>query len=279
MDNIYKLAIVGSSRAPDSAYDFVKDTIKRFIPLTAQVQIVSGGASGIDSLAERVAKELNLPIRIFKPKINDWLAVGGFRDRNIEIAKYADMIISMPLEFNGKECYHCHTKSHDKTAGCWTANYAKSIGKVMAIAVVPKIYVKEIMQNVDTQYSAEFIDHLPSNNIFVFGSNLAGRHGAGSAKIALEKFGARYGFGFGVGLVGQSYAIPTKDHHIETLPLQRIEMYVCEFLEFARSRKDLTFHVTAIGCGLAGYTPEQIAPMFRGYPDNVKIPKIFAPYI
>ena len=115
----------------------------------------------------------------------------------------------------------------------------------------------------------------PIREIFVFGSNLAGRHGAGAAKFALENHGAiRH---VGVGLQGDSYGIPTKDQNIETLPLPYIKVYVNQFIEFAQLMPNLIFNVTAIGCGLAGYTPSQIAPMFSsasGLP-NVRLPKEF----
>lgn len=104
------------------------------------------------------------------------------------------------------------------------------------------------------------------NEIFVFGSNLAGRHGAGAALYAKKYYGAQYGQGRG--LQGQSYAIPTKGPKLEVLPLTMIEMYVKEFLHFAQNNPRLIFNVTRIGCGLAGYTNEQIAPMFKDAPDN-----------
>jgi hypothetical protein len=106
--------------------------------------------------------------------------------------------------------------------------------------------------------------------IFVFGSNLAGRHGKGAALAARNEYGAVYGKG--VGLQGQSYAIPTKDEHLNALPLNRINAYVVEFLEFARTHQGLRFRVTPIGCGLAGYDPEQIAPMFKDAPENCDLP-------
>jgi hypothetical protein len=97
-----------------------------------------------------------------------------------------------------------------------------------------------------------------SRKIFVFGSNLAGHHGGGSARAALEEHGAEYGVG--VGLRGNSYAIPTKDRDIRTMPLEAIKPYVHEFCAFAREHHDWTFKVVAIGCGLAGLTPAQILP-------------------
>lgn len=96
--------------------------------------------------------------------------------------------------------------------------------------------------------------------IFVFGSNLAGRHGAGAAKFAVENYGAKYGQG--VGLQGSSYGIPTKDFNVITLPLSKIKPYVEEFIEFAKTHPELKFNVTKIGCGLAGYKVTDIAPMF-----------------
>lgn len=106
--------------------------------------------------------------------------------------------------------------------------------------------------------------------IFVFGSNLKGAHGAGAALDAFDFWGAV--MMKGVGAYGNSYAIPTKDHVIETLPLYVIKFFVRQFVRYANASPHLEFQVTAIGCGLAGYTPEQIAPMFRGATDNVHLP-------
>lgn len=109
--------------------------------------------------------------------------------------------------------------------------------------------------------------------IFIFGSNLAGIHGAGAAKYAVKHHGAIYGQG--VGLQGSSYAIPTKDENIRTLPLETINKYVTDFIIFAIDHPEMTFMVSAIGCGLAGLRPEDIAPMFSSVPNNVKLPKMF----
>jgi hypothetical protein len=109
--------------------------------------------------------------------------------------------------------------------------------------------------------------------IFVFGSNLAGRHGKGAALFASKKHGAVYGQG--VGLQGKSYAIPTKDAKLNTLPLEDIQKHVDEFKQFATEHPDQIFQVTAIGCGLAGYRPKQIAPMFADAPPNCELPDEF----
>jgi hypothetical protein len=110
-------------------------------------------------------------------------------------------------------------------------------------------------------------------SIFVFGSNLAGRHGKGAALHARENYGAIYGQG--VGLQDNSYAIPTKDAHLKTLPLADIRNHVDSFKSFAANHTHLTFEVTAIGCGLAGYEPANIAPMFNDAPENCILPDAF----
>lgn len=106
--------------------------------------------------------------------------------------------------------------------------------------------------------------------IFVFGSNLAGRHGKGAALWALKHRGAIYGKG--IGRQGDSYAIPTKDWNIQTLPLSAIEAFVQDFLEYAQRHPHVVFEVTRIGCGLAGYKDEDIGPMFAGAPSNCELP-------
>ena len=132
-----------------------------------------------------------------------------------------------------------------------------TLDKILSFSRDPSIWVERI------------------NNIFVFGSNLAGRHGKGAAEYALRHRGAIYGQG--VGLQGYSYAIPTKDRKLKTLPLETIKIYVEQFIEFAINNPDMTFEVTKIGCGLAGYVPKDIAPMFKSAPGNVVLPKEFLP--
>lgn len=106
--------------------------------------------------------------------------------------------------------------------------------------------------------------------IFVFGSNRAGRHGKGAALYALRNLGAIYGIG--EGLQGFSYAIPTKDEKLKTLSLDDISGHVQRFLAFAEEHSHVTFYVTPIGTGLAGYRHEDIAPLFDGAPENCIIP-------
>ena len=105
------------------------------------------------------------------------------------------------------------------------------------------------------RYTPEKITHLEDNEIFVFGSNLAGAHGGGAARIAYEKFGAVWGQG--VGLQGHSYGIPTMHGGTD-----KIKQYVDQFIEFASQHPEYTFLVTKIGCGIAGFTIEEIAPLF-----------------
>lgn len=101
----------------------------------------------------------------------------------------------------------------------------------------------------------EWIDSLEPNEVFVFGSNLEGMHGGGAALVAYRKFGAV--MGQGVGMQGQSYAIPTMHGGVDA-----IRPYVDEFIAFAQAHPKLVFLVTRIGCGIAGFLDSEIAPLF-----------------
>ena len=120
------------------------------------------------------------------------------------------------------------------------------------------------------EYTPERIIELKSNEIFVFGSNLAGAHGGGAARLAYNRFGAIWGQG--VGLQGKSYAIPTMQGGVET-----IKPYVDEFIEFTTNHPEYKFLVTRIGCGIAGFSADEIAPLFMKAIDleNVILPQDF----
>ena len=120
------------------------------------------------------------------------------------------------------------------------------------------------------EYTPGMISALKDNEIFVFGSNLGGMHGGGAARAAYNRFGAVWGQG--VGLQGQSYAIPTMQGGVET-----IKPYVDEFIAFAQAHPELKFLVTRIGCGIAGFRDEQIAPLFAAAidQDNIILPREF----
>jgi hypothetical protein len=106
--------------------------------------------------------------------------------------------------------------------------------------------------------------------IFVFGSNLRGAHGRGAALDAKNLWDAEYGVG--EGLTGRAYAIPPKDENLRRRTLFQIRASVDKFKEFARARPEMTFFVTRIGCGLAGYKDDDIGPMFHGSPENCELP-------
>ena len=115
--------------------------------------------------------------------------------------------------------------------------------------------------------SPRWIDTLEENEIFVFGSNLQGMHGGGAARVAHEKFGAVWGEG--IGLQGQSYAIPTMHGGVDT-----IAPYVNDFIAFAKERPELKFLVTEIGCGIAGFRISEMAPLFK---EALKMENIYLP--
>ena len=120
------------------------------------------------------------------------------------------------------------------------------------------------------EYTPDRITELKPNEIFVFGSNLAGSHGGGAARLAFNRFGAVWGQG--VGLQGQSYGIPTMQGGVET-----IKPYVDDFIEFAKQHPEQKFLVTKIGCGIAGFKVDEIAPLFAQayYADNIILPEDF----
>lgn len=120
-------------------------------------------------------------------------------------------------------------------------------------------------------YTPDMITELRADEIFVFGSNLKGMHGAGAAHMAFRSFGAV--MGCGVGLQGQSYAIPTMQGGVDT-----IKPYVDGFIAFAKAHPELFFYVTRIGCGIAGFRDSEIAPLFSAaaFVENICLPKSFA---
>ena len=118
--------------------------------------------------------------------------------------------------------------------------------------------------------SSDFIRELAADEIFVFGSNLAGAHGGGAAYAAMKKFGAEWGVG--VGMTGRCYAIPTMHGGVEA-----IKPYVDDFVEYASQHPELKFLVTRVGCGIAGFSDEEMAPLFAAAVnlENVYLPSSF----
>jgi hypothetical protein len=131
--------------------------------------------------------------------------------------------------------------------------------------------------------SPKLITELKENEIFCFGSNTDGRHSLGAAKLAFEKFGAV--FGKGKGMVGQSYAIPTREFfnnenkqwELRTLTLEKIQLHVLDFIHLASVHKELNFLVTLIGTGNTGYLVSDMAPLFKQAKncDNIFLPQEF----
>lgn len=124
------------------------------------------------------------------------------------------------------------------------------------------------------RYTPDYITHLNNGEIFVFGSNLRGLHGSGAARLAYERFGAIWGQG--VGLQGSCYGIPTMHGGVDA-----IKPYVDEFIEFAQNHTEYTFLVTKIGCGIAGFKEEEIAPLFADAVsvDNIVLPESFVMFL
>ena len=176
------------------------------------------------------------------------------RGRVISIAFYA---LDRKLEVKGDD---------DAAQARWFA-----LDEVPRLAFDHDLMLKKALQKLKEdlmkRITPEFIRNLKTNEIFVFGSNLAGAHGGGAARLAYEKFGAI--MGQGVGLQGQSYAIPTMQGGVDT-----IRPYVDEFIAFAKQHPEMTFLVTKIGCGIAGFRVDEIAPLFA---DAAEVENIYLP--
>ena len=127
----------------------------------------------------------------------------------------------------------------------------------------------EYNMNKTERITPEMIDSLKKGEIFVFGSNMYGNHAGGAARFAVQRFGAIWGQG--EGLQGQSYAIPTMEGMSNMIPA------INRFIAFAKEHQEFRFYVTAIACGIAGYTPEEIAPHFKDAAslENVCLPLSF----
>ena len=121
-------------------------------------------------------------------------------------------------------------------------------------------------QQESLRITPKWITSLQNDEVFVFGSNINGMHGGGAARVAIDKFGAVWGQG--EGLQGQSYAIPTMEG------LANIPPVVDRFIAFAKDHPELKFFVTPIGCGIAGYTEDEIAPLFK---EATKLDNVFLP--
>lgn len=126
-------------------------------------------------------------------------------------------------------------------------------------------------------HDESIIKTLAEDTIFVFGSNMAGTHAGGAAKIALQYFGATKGVGRG--WAGQSFAIPTMNEHLQQMPLSQIQHYINDFKIYVKHHPKMKFFITAVGCGVAGYKVEEIAPMFKGIGHQVIFPASFRPFV
>lgn len=228
----FKLIVAGSRGFEN--YKLLSDKLMHFAHNTLHdVSIVSGMARGADRLACEFAKQNQVLCHEFPADWNTYGKRAGFM-RNEQMARFADGLMAF-----------------------WDGESAGTAHMIQTMLKMGK-HVQVV----------NYTELKPQ--IFVFGSNLAGRHGAGAAREAVRNHGAV--MGVGIGHVGKSYAIPTKDRDIKTLPLNHIELYVKDFLDYAEINPGLEFNVTRIGCGLAGYQDADIAPFFKNAPKNCNLP-------
>ena len=211
---------------------------------------------------------------MYYQRLSDEEILSGFREGDVDIDLDLDMpevMDEMAILRREVTLGEARMQRHTLTSGQRMSMPAPSMPGSMADMAESMVcedmdFIREeVMEQKRT--TPEFITELQPNEIFVFGSNLKGMHGGGAAYIAYRKFGAI--MGQGVGLQGQSYAIPTMQGGVET-----IRPYVDEFIAFAKEHPTLTFLVTRIGCGIAGFTDEEIAPLFEKAHDmeNIVLP-------
>lgn len=133
-----KVAIVGTSKADENESLFIEGLCMSILVDMKMdyglnnVVLISGGAKGVDSIAEKVANRMNMKTMIFKPEVENWGDIGGkigYRTRNIKIAMECDKLFCIPAKFSGDYCVHCGTDKHQRGGGCWTMKQAKKLGK------------------------------------------------------------------------------------------------------------------------------------------------------
>lgn len=303
---------VGSRRAPRSILEEMRD-LADYVGSLGYI-LRTGGADGSDINFEVGALAGGYPVELWLPWKNYKFREGvGFFPEELHksIARTVHPIFDKLPNYMqylharnvgqvlGKDC-----NDPSKFLVCWTpdgcegaATRSKATGGTGTAIVlaeqsgVPVFNIKNsdaidrLMEFLSTHLNYpsrcnEFYDDkkdmvLPEGIIFTFGSNLKGIHGKGAALAAKNFYGAVQFQG--EGLQGNSYAVPTKDENIQILPLERIKIHVDRFVEFTKT-SGLFFYVTPVGCGLAGYKPEQIAPLFRGV-QNCWLPLTWLPYV
>lgn len=233
----YKLIVAGSRNFSDSIMleHYVLKVVDILSEIGLDLAIVSGTANGADRLGEMVADKHQLHC-IKVPALWDSLGKKAGYRRNELMAETADGLM------------------------CFRVNYSPGSSHMIKMAQECELdtELNGLNMIVDTKYT---------RRCFVFGSNLEGIHGAGAALYAVKHWGAQHGMG--VGPQGQAYAIPTKITLKEICTLAQIKQYVNDFIAYAKTSKNTQFLLTKIGCGYAGYSQKEIAPLFKNAPDNV----------
>jgi hypothetical protein len=194
-------------------------------------EVVCGEARGVDLMGRWWASQKKIPVVSFPAEWNKDGRVAGYR-RNQRMADYADALIAV---WDGESVGTAHMIGVAHAAGL-------------------KIYIHRTLKE--------------KLKVFVFGSNLKGIHGAGAAASAVKEYGAEWGVG--EGRTGNAYAIPTKATPYKGRTLAEIRLSVNVFLGYAQAHPELEFLVTKVGTGLAGFTDEEMAPMFANAPSNCR---------
>ena len=282
-----RVAIVGTSKirnGTDKALveSYIREVLKEYNPL--ETVVLSGGAVGVDRVAEAVAIELGIETEIYMPEQPSQL---WYLARNRAIANMATRVISIVNPLKEVKCYHCDkwgkNDNHEVTGGCYTGkHFSMSTPHEYEVIVIGSGDEQSSTSdstsspyNEESAITPDNVDfkNIPENTTVVIGTNDMNWHGRGVAKLAREA---------GVMDTVKIYKFITKYHPADTTPpylkpvsLDEFQHNAELFIKFAKAHPERTFIMTAVGCGLAGFKPEQVKGFFKDVPSNVQLPTLF----
>ena len=293
-----RVTIVGTSKianGSDLAHvkSIVTGILKEYSP--ADTVVISGGAVGIDRVAEAVAKELGIDTEIYMPEEHSY---DYYLARDRAMANMSTRVVSIVNPLKSTKCYHCEkagkSNNHEKSGGCYTGKYWNPM-KYEVIIINSQDESKEstssdkpssasgstspkydfMKMNEESDITPDNVDfnNIPENTTVVVGTNNMNWHGRGTARYAKDA---------GVIDTDKIYKFVTKEHPANTEPpkLVPVSLDVFKnnadiFIKYAKAHPERTIIMTAVGCGLAGFKPEQVKGFFKDVPSNVQLPKQF----
>lgn len=269
-----RVCIVGTSKLDSlKSLEYVENHVKTVLAQYSpkDTVIISGNAKGVDTVAESVAVELGFEIESYKP---EQYSREYFLARDRAMANMATRVISIVNPLKEQRCYHCEKShkdfNHERSGGCYTGKYHGNYEVVVIDDGSPSSSTHE-----ESSITPDNVDfkNIPDNVTVVVGTNNMNWHGRGVAKQAKDA---------GVIDTDKCYKFVTKYHPMDTQPpylkpvsLDEFHYNADKFIEFVKANPERTFIMTAVGCGLAGFKPEQVKGFFKDVPSNVQLPSTF----